>query len=205
MNSGLLPTKSNYIRLQSSLKITKQGHELLEKKRMILTSVLEKYKNELKAKQDEVRNVLQNGMNLIRRANIESGVENITNIANGVKYDTYLNIKNITIYGVEIPSAIHNKEIVKRNYGFYNTTSNIDEAILVFNDLEEKLIELAILENTIFRLKIKIEKVKKRSNALENIIIPKDEKILKQIGDELEERDREEFSRLKVVKKNISN
>ena len=97
------------------------------------------------------------------------------------------------------------KEIVRRNYGFFNTSSSIDEAIFEFNKLQEKLIEYAILENTIYRLKKEIIKVRKRSNALENIIIPRDENILKQIADELEERDREEFSRLKVVKKNLNN
>ena len=165
----------------------------------------EKYKRDLALIEDEIKELLKSGMEDIRNANIESGVESITNIANGVKYDTYLDIKNITIYGIEIPSAVHNKEIVRRNYGFFNTSSSIDEAIFEFNKLQEKLIEYAILENTIYRLKKEIIKVRKRSNALENIIIPRDENILKQIADELEERDREEFSRLKVVKKNLNN
>ena len=43
MNSNYLPTKTNLIKLQESLRITKQGHELLERKRMILTKELEKY------------------------------------------------------------------------------------------------------------------------------------------------------------------
>jgi len=205
MNTNYLPTKSNLIRLQTSLKITKQGHELLERKRKILTNVLEKYKRDLSLLEDEIKELLKSGMEDIRNANIESGVESITNIANGVKFDTYLDIKNITIYGIEIPCAVHNKEVVRRNYGFFNTSSSIDEAIFEFNKLQEKLIEYAILENTIYRLKKEIIKVRKRSNALENIIIPRDENILKQIADELEERDREEFSRLKVVKKKLNN
>ena len=109
MNTNYLPTKSNLIRLQTSLKITKQGHELLERKRKILTNVLEKYKRDLALIEDEIKELLKSGMEDIRNANIESGVESITNIANGVKYDTYLDIKNITIYGIEIPSAVHNK------------------------------------------------------------------------------------------------
>lgn len=205
MNTNYLPTKSNLIRLQTSLKITKQGHELLERKRKILTNVLEKYKRDLALLEDEIKELLKSGMEDIRNANIENGVESITNIANGVKFDTYLDIKNITIYGIEIPSAVHNKEVVRRNYGFFNTSSSIDEAIFEFNKLQEKLIEYAILENTIYRLKKEIIKVRKRSNALENIIIPRDENILNQIADELEERDREEFSRLKVVKKKLNN
>ena len=46
-----------------------------------------------------------------------------------------------------------------------------------------------------------IEKVKKRSNALKDIIIPEEKQQIKTIEGILEEREREEFSRLKIIKK----
>lgn len=201
MNSNYLPTKTNLIKLQGSLRITKQGHELLERKRMILTKELEKYLAQEETLKKEVQELMETGKILIRNANIDLGIDNLTNISNGVKIDNYIDIKNITLMGTEIPSAVHKKEIVKRNYGFYNTTNTVDEAIFKFNEIQEKLIELAILENTIFRLKKSIEKVRTRANALKNIIIPENEKILQDISDKIEEREREEFARLKVVKK----
>ena len=112
--------------------------------------------------------------------------------------------KSLVEYPVNLLSSISLSSYVLF-FLLFNTSSSIDEAIFEFNKLQEKLIEYAILENTIYRLKKEIIKVRKRSNALENIIIPRDENILKQIADELEERDREEFSRLKVVKKNLNN
>ena len=146
---------------------------------------------------------MEDGKKLIRNANIDIGIDNLINISNGVKTDEYIDIKNVTVMGIEIPSVVHSKEIIKRNYGFYNTTNTVDEAILKFNEIQEKLIELSVLQNTVYRLKKNIEKVQKRSNALKNIIIPQYEEGLKSISDELEEREREEFSRLKVVKKKI--
>lgn len=203
MNTTYLPTKSNYIKLKNSLKITKQGQELLERKKLILNKEMEKYIKDLEKLRKEVSDKIQEGKFLIQNANIDIGNDNLTNISNGVKEDNYIDIKNITILGIEIPSAVHKKEIVKRNYGFYNTTNTVDEAIFKFNEIQEKLIELAILENTIFRLKKNIRKVQKRSNALKNIIIPESERNISRIADELDEREREEFSRLKVVKKNM--
>ncbi len=203
MDTTYLPTKNNYIKLQKSLKITKQGQELLERKRLILTKELEKYVHKVEALQNKIFDEMEEGKVLIQTANIDIGIDNLTNISNGVKEDEYIDIKDLTIFGTEIPSAVHKKEIVKRNYGFYNTTNMVDEAILKFNEIQEGLIDLAILENTVFRLKRAIEKVQKRSNALENIVIPENEKIIKNIGEELEEREREEFARLKVVKKRI--
>ena len=152
----------------------------------------------------QISEMMDIGKKLIRNANIDIGIDNLTNIANGVKIDNYIDIKNITVMGTEIPSAVHKSEIVKRNYGFYNTTNTVDEAIFKFNEIQEKLIELAILENTITRLEKNIEKVRKRSNALKNIIIPENEKNISNIMDELLEREREEFSRLKIVKKKIN-
>lgn len=203
METTYLPTKSNFIKLQGTLKITKQGHELLERKKLILTKELEKYNKFEKDLKEEVCKMIDEGKNLIRNANIDIGIDNLINISNGVKTDEYIDIKNITVMGIEIPSVVHDKEIIKRNYGFYNTTNTVDEAILKFNEIQEKLIDLAVLQNTVYRLKKNIEKVQKRSNALKNIIIPQYEEGLKEIGDELEEREREEFSRLKVVKKKI--
>ena len=204
MSNTYLPTKSNLIKLQNSLKITKQGQELLERKKLILTKELEKYLEEEKKLKQEVSNLMEIGKILIRNANIDIGIDNLINIANGVKIDDYIDIKNITVMGTEIPSAVHKQEVFKRNYGFYNTTNTVDEAILKFNEIQEKLIELAILENTIIRLKRNIEKVRKRSNALQNIIIPEKERNLYNIADKLAEREREKFARLKVVKKKIN-
>ena len=203
METTYLPTKSNFIKLQGTLKITKQGHELLERKKLILNRELEKYIKTEKDLTKEVYNLMEDGKKLIRNANIDIGIDNLINISNGVKTDEYIDIKNVTVMGIEIPSVVHSKEIIKRNYGFYNTTNTVDEAILKFNEIQEKLIELSVLQNTVYRLKKNIEKVQKRSNALKNIIIPQYEEGLKSISDELEEREREEFSRLKVVKKKI--
>lgn len=199
-----LPTKTNLIKLQETLRITKQGQELLDRKKLILSREYEKYVEKCKILKEEVSDLMEFGKELIRNANIDIGLDNLINISYGVKIDDYIDIKNVTLMGTEIPSAVHKQEIIKRNYGFYNTSNTVDEALFVFNKIQEKLIELAIVENTILRLEKSIEKVRTRSNALQNIVIPENERQLKDIADKLDERDREEFARLKVVKKKIN-
>ena len=56
------------------------------------------------------------------------------------------------------------------------------------------------MENSVYRLADAIKKTQKRANALKNIMIPRFEATVKFITDALEEKDREEFSRLKVIK-----
>lgn len=203
MSNNYLPTKSNLIKLQESLKITKQGHELLERKRLILSKELEKYIGRAKEVEKELFDMMEDGKALVRNVNTEIGIDNFTNISNGVKIDNYIDIKNKTLMGCEIPSVVHKSEIIKRNYGFYNTTHAVDEAIFKFNAIQEKLIEYAVLKNTVDRLKRETERVGERANALQNIIIPENEKSLKQISSIIDEREREEFARLKVIKKRM--
>jgi len=203
MSSKYLPTKSNMIKLKDSLESSIQGYELLERKRIILTKEIEKYEENFNSIEKELYGMIDYGKELVKEVNIDIGIDNFINIANGVKIDDYIDIKNVTLMGVEIPSIIHKQEIVERDYGFFNTTNKVDEAMLYFNKIQEKLIDYALLYTTISRLRREVVKVRKRSNALQNIIIPEMERNLKEITEQLEEREREEFSRLKIVKKRI--
>ncbi|WP_304943212.1 V-type ATP synthase subunit D, partial [Vallitalea guaymasensis] len=57
-------------------------------------------------------------------------------------------------------------------------------------------------ENAIYRLAINIKRTQKRANALKNIMIPRYTDLTKHIQNALEEKEREEFTRLKMIKKN---
>ncbi len=203
MSNKHLPTKSNMMKLQNSLKISKQGHELLDSKKIILTREIEKYKRRHEELEKELFDMMEKGRELIKAVNIDIGIEKFAKIADQVDIDDYIDIKNITLMGVEIPSAVHKQEQVKRTYEFYNTTNKVDEAMIFFNKIQEKLIEYAIQDTTIKRLKTASEKARKRANALQNVIIPEMEKNLKDIMEQLDERDREEFATLKLLKKKI--
>ena len=85
-------------------------------------------------------------------------------------------------------------------YGFLGTTSALDEAYKKFIKVKELTIEMAELENSIYRLAYFIKKAQKRANALHNIVIPGLDEDIARIGEELEEKEREEFVRLKVIK-----
>lgn len=64
----------------------------------------------------------------------------------------------------------------------------------------ELTVVLAEVENSVYRLANTIRKTQKRANALKNISIPRFEETIKFISESLEEKEREEFSRQKVIK-----
>lgn len=201
MDTSSLPTKNNLIRLQGKIKLSKQGHELLEKKKFILKLEKDKYKKEKEELQKQMNIIFNEAYDKFKNASVDIGIDELMNISEEIKLDDSINIKYKSIMGVEIPSVIYEKKDVKLQYGLYNTTIAVDETIISFNKIKQYVIRLAELDNIIFRLDLAITKVQTRSNALSDIIIPNDEKVVNEIKDILEEREREEFSRLKVVKK----
>ena len=189
------------MRLKEKIRLSKQGHDLLEKKKFILTVEKDKIKNELNELRMELNELIENATLKLKYASIDVGLDELINISEDIQVEENINIKYKTIMGVEIPSIVYEKNEVKLNYGLFGTTSSVDECILIFNKIKEKMIRLAELENTEIRLEESIKSVQKRSNALQDIIIPNDEKLEHEITNILEERDREEFTRLKVLKR----
>ena len=61
--------------------------------------------------------------------------------------------------------------------------------------------KLSMVENSAYLLAANIKKAQKRANALQNITIPRYETLVKDIANALEEKEREEFTRLKVIKR----
>merc|ERR1712194_594506 len=69
-----------------------------------------------------------------------------------------------------------------------------------YTELLKNLIKLASLQTSFVTLDEAMKVTNRRVNALENVTIPKIEDILKYIERELDELEREDFTRLKLVK-----
>jgi V/A-type H+-transporting ATPase subunit D len=103
--------------------------------------------------------------------------------------------------GVEIPIVSIAQKQMQAGYGFRMTNTALDIARQKFEKAKVLSAELAEIENAIYRLATNIRRTLKRTNALKNIMIPKFEDIASTITNVLEEKDREEFSRLKMIKR----
>ena len=89
---------------------------------------------------------------------------------------------------------VYTGEILPPDSDDYISTRNL------FSFQAKIIKELAETENCIYRLAYAIKKAQKRANALQNIVIPGLDSEIARISDALEEKEREEFVRLKVVK-----
>ena len=204
MNSSTLPTKNNLMRLKENLKLSIQGRELLEKKKIILNMEKTKYQKKAKEQLENVQALLKKAYTSYIKATIDTGVDNLIDISNGMNFEDMLDIKYKTIMGVEIPSIVYEPKQASINYSLYDTTSAVDSTIIDFNSIKSELVAYAETLNTIIKLEKNIEKVSKRSNALGDMIIPQTQSSISEIQDILEEREREEFTRLKVIKNKLN-
>ena len=102
--------------------------------------------------------------------------------------------------GVELPVVTLDDTQPDMYYGLNATNSSLDEAYLSFLEVKKMTAQLAEIENNVYRLADAIKKTQKRANALNNIMIPQFTATIKYITEALEEKEREDFSRLKVIK-----
>ena len=103
--------------------------------------------------------------------------------------------------GTEIPLVESESSGDAPTYAFYSTKESLDAAKQAFEKVKELTIRLSMVENAAYRLAANIKKTQKRANALKNITIPHYEQLTKDISNALEEKEREEFTRLKVIKR----
>ena len=86
------------------------------------------------------------------------------------------------------------------DYAFYDMSITLDDAVTKFKKVKDLIIKLSTVETSAYRLAASIKKTQKRANALQNITIPYYSTLAVEIENALEEKEREEFSRLKVIK-----
>lgn len=202
MNPNTFPTKGNLILAKNSLALATQGYGLMDKKRNILIRELMGLIDEAKGIQAEIDATFRAAYEALQTANIELGINYVQEIGASVPVDGRVKIKARSIMGTEIPLVEHEAQPLKLTYSYYNTSEALDKARYHFEKVKELTIRLSMVENSAYRLASNIKKTQKRANALKNITIPTYEALTKSITNSLEEKEREEFTRLKVIKRN---
>jgi len=205
MNLSEAPTKGNLMAAKNSLSLAKQGYDLMDRKRNILIRELMELIDRAKEIQAEIASTFSNAYNNLELANIEMGNWQVYQIAQTIPVEESVRIKVRSVMGTEIPLVEYEKkEDDTLRYSFGNTTETVDKAREDFAKVKDLIIRLAMIENSAYRLAVNIKKTQKRANALKNITIPTTEAVIRHISDALEEKDREEFIRLKVIKRQTS-
>ena len=199
MSTTVFATKGNLISTQRSLALAKTGYELMDKKRNILIREMMLLVDQVTSVQSEIDKVFSEAYASLIEANLSSGV--IQSIAEAVPEEKGVRVRTKSVMGVEVPIVtLEERREGAVPYGLSETDSALDIAYSKFAQVKDLCVKLAEIENSVYRLAIAIKKTQRRANSLKNIVIPRQEATVKFIVNTLEEKEREEFSRMKIIK-----
>lgn len=198
--SRVAPTRSNLLRMRETLELAQEGHEILGRKREVLTSELLLVAHDAGRLQEEVWEKLTAAYEALDVARLSVGREHLEWAALSVNETIEVDITPHSVMGVIIPSATAHGEPPETPYGLGDTTVALDHAVVAFRRVLEEIPLFAETLVTTWRLARELQKTQRRVNALENTFIPQYKETVSQIESTLEEREREETFRLKRLK-----
>lgn len=201
MSLRVAPSKMNLIRFKRTLSFLSRAHDLLEEKRDILLLEVNRRIGEATKLRGELDKILREAYTMLDEAAAVVGSKEIESAAKFPSMTFDLSTSKKKVMGVSVLSM--NLDNLRRSitYGFDRPTVLIDEAAERFKLALQLIVKVAELENTLINLVEEVKKTQRRINALEQFLIPRYSATVAMISNILEERDREEFVRVKKVKR----
>ncbi len=201
---NVAPTRSNLIRMKKELQFAKEGYEILDRKREVLTTELVRVAHEAEVLQQEVWKLLGPGYSALQKARLTLGSDQLEWAALAASKTVDVHVKMRGIMGVAIPAIESTGEPQQMLFSPGGTNASLDEASATFREVLIRMPQLSMLVTTVWRLAGELRKTQRRVNALQHIFIPNYEETVAFIVSSLEEREREEIFRLKWLKTKLS-
>lgn len=197
---NVAPTRTNLIRIKKDLRFAREGYEILDRKREVLTTELVRVAHEADVIQKEVWKLLETAYRALEKARLTLGSDHVEWAALAANKTVEIHLKLRGIMGVAIPVIEASGEPPEMLYSLSGTNAALDEAASAFREVLIKTPQLSMLVTTVWRLAGELRKTQRRVNALQHIFIPEYEQTVTFIVSSLEEREREEIFRLKWLK-----
>ena len=202
MANKIIATRSSMTRIQSTLKLARRGHDLLEQKRKILMSELMGRVKEVREIQDSIHAIFGDAYFSLQMANISMGIDNVENIARMIPEERRFVVRLRSVMGIDIPEVDRIEPNLSPIYSMggvvMGASSVLDNAYVNARQVVALIARLAEIETSVYRLAVQIRKTLRRVNALEKVFIPRSENQIKLIAAALDENEREDLTRIKL-------
>ena len=194
-------TKIELLKYKRSSQVASMVQKILDDKRKVLLKNIEEMIDEASKARGGIWDPLQDIYEAVKEAYLALGTATVDSVAQSTPAVMEVEVNIRRVVDVKIPAlSVTEKDTKSMPYGFADTNASIDRAAKQIKILLPKICKAAEYENSIFSLAKALEKTQKLLNALENVIIPQYQQRIKFILATLEEREREEFAKLKKVK-----
>ncbi|MEE8384099.1 MAG: V-type ATP synthase subunit D [Nitrosopumilus sp.] len=199
-------TKIELLKFKKSAQVAIMVRKILDDKRKVLLKNIEEMIVEASKARGGIWDPLQDIYKSVNEAYLALGTDTVDSVAESTPPVMQVDVHVRRVVDVKIPAlTVTEKDTKSMPYGFADTNSSIDRAAKQIKELLPKICKAAEYENSIFSLAKALEKTQKLLNALENVIIPQYQHNIRFIAQALEEKEREEFAKLKKVKAKIQS
>lgn len=197
------PTKSSLLDTKRSLGFAEEGFDMLDQKRQILVLELMGMAESAKRVQQDVQEKMTKAFAALREALIRAGTHRLTQDAAAPSPDHAVQVESRSLMGLYLPEVSSEHPEARPVVSLLAGTPASDEVGRSFRDALETIDRLAEVENSVFRLAREVRKTQRRVNALEKVFIPAYEDTLAFITSVLEERERDEFVIMRIIKERL--
>ncbi len=199
-------TRAELLAHKEQIALARQGHDLLEQKRTVLMKEFMRVVHSVLEHADALQNTAVKASRALARAEAVAGAEEVRSASLAARNSLLLNMKTINVMGIKIPQIEQRaagRSMFGRGYAPGSTSVAIDEAASAFEDEVEAILQLSESELRLTRLSREIQRTSRRLNALEQHLIPQLEAEIKYIQMALDERERSDHFRMKLIKRSL--
>lgn len=197
-------TRMELLAREGQIALASQGRDLLEQKRTALMKELMKTVDLVMERSDALQDAAARAHEALARAEAVAGSEAVQAASLAARSELPLEVRTATVMGVRVPD-IEQKRVARplsgRGYSYVGTSLTIDEAAEAFESEVYTIIRLAESELRLTRLAEEIQRTSRRLNALDHLLIPRLKAERDQIQTALDERERADHYRLKLMKR----
>jgi V/A-type H+-transporting ATPase subunit D len=197
-------TRDELLRTRQELAIAQGGKQILEKKKEALLNRFLAMVRQYKGRREELLADVKRQKDLLALTRARDGSITLKSLALATSQEISLDISRDNIMGTKIFHARHpdvRRDILSRGYNPASTSSRIEACAEVAERLLDKMLAIAHVEHNIKTVGREMRSLNSKINALEENIIPALIAKKRYIEDVLEQNEREEIFRLKMVKR----
>lgn len=198
--AGTKTTRMELLRLKNRMRLAERGHDLLKEKRDSLIMEFFNAIAEIKEARQTVETTLAEAFSSLTQAKMVMGPARVIEFAYASKVETDISIATRSMMGVRVPVMSVEQHVPELPYSLPDSSARLDTMSIKFREALRSLVRLAEIESTVKRLALEIERTKRRVSALETIVIPRLDATARFVRLALEEREREDFIRLKMIR-----
>ena len=197
-------TRMELLARKAQIILAKQGRDLLEQKRTALMEEFRCTADTVIEHSDALQRASDDARQALARALSTTGTEAVRSAALASRAELPLQMTTANVMGVRVPhieKKVVSRPTFGRGFSIVNTSITIDEAAAAFEAQVSAIILLAESELRLTRLASEIQRTSRRLNALEHLLIPDLETEKDFIQMALDERERTDHFRFKLMKR----